>query len=169
MTPDDVRVLYDYNYWANHRALDACAVLSAHQFAQPIVASFPSVRDTLVHIFGAEWIWHERWHGRSPTALPALTEVASLTGLRERWAPLEARVRAFVAQLTPEALDRVLQYRTTDGQAYAQPLVQQLQHLVNHGTYHRGQVTMMLRQLGAAPVATDLIAYYRQRLAPASP
>jgi uncharacterized damage-inducible protein DinB len=43
------------------------------------------------------------------------------------------------------------------------PLWQALQHLVNHGSYHRGQVTTMLRQVGAGPVSTDLIVFYRER------
>jgi uncharacterized damage-inducible protein DinB len=46
---------------------------------------------------------------------------------------------------------------------FAQPLWQCLQHVANHSTYHRGQITTMLRQLGAKPAGTDLIGFYRER------
>ena len=55
-------------------------------------------------------------------------------------------------------------YTRPDGSAAAFPLAHMIQHLVNHGSYHRGQLTMMLRLLGAAPPeSTDLIRYYRDR------
>ena len=56
----------------------------------------------------------------------------------------------------------LLKIRTTKGEPYSHPLSEMMLHLVNHGTYHRGQVTAMLRQLGAKPLATDLILFYRQ-------
>src|SRR5690348_2472733 len=64
MTPQEMRVLYDYNAWANHRSLEAASALTAEKFLQPMGSSFGSVRDTLGHIFGAEWIWLERFQGR---------------------------------------------------------------------------------------------------------
>ena len=68
MTPEEMRMLYDYNAWANHRAMDAASKLTAEQFVQPMGSSFASVRDTLAHIYGAEWIWLERFQGRSPSS-----------------------------------------------------------------------------------------------------
>ena len=166
MTPEHVRLLYDYNAWASQRALDACAALSESQFTQHIEASFPSVRETLVHICAAEWVWLERWKGRSP-AKSEWDEFArnfsGLQSLRDYWDGLEARQKEFVAGLTPQLLARSLEIHTLDGTPYTQPLWQMMQHVVNHSSYHRGQVTMMLRQLGAKPVDTDLIIFYRQR------
>ena len=69
MTPEEMRTLYDYNAWANHRSLDAAANLTSEQFTKPMGSSFWSVRDTLAHICGAEWIWLERFQGRSPASL----------------------------------------------------------------------------------------------------
>ena len=70
MTPEEARVLFDYNSWANHRSLEAAAQLSAEQFVKPLGSSFSSVRDTLMHICGGEWIWFERFHDRSHPAIP---------------------------------------------------------------------------------------------------
>jgi uncharacterized damage-inducible protein DinB len=75
-------------------------------------------------------------------------------------------MRTLVERLGEAGVARPIEYRTTDGKSQAQPFWQMLQHVVNHGSYHRGQVTTMLRQLGAAPPkAMDLIAFYRERAA----
>lgn len=168
MTPEEMRTLYDYNAWANHRSLDAAANLTSEQFTKPMGSSFGSVRDTLAHICGAEWIWLERFQGRSPASLPDSAEFADVDGLRAKWAEQEARLLAFVAQLKQEDLNRVLEYKTLKFGVYKNPLWQSMQHVVNHGTYHRGQVTTLLRQLGAQPILTDLMHYYRERATAAS-
>ena len=70
MTPEEMKVLYDYNAWANRREMEAASALTTEQFTKPLGSSFSSVRDTLAHIFGAEWVWLERFQGRSPSSLP---------------------------------------------------------------------------------------------------
>jgi uncharacterized damage-inducible protein DinB len=168
MTPEEMRVLYDFNAWANHRSLEAAAKLTDEQFVKPMGSSFGSVRDTLAHVCGAEWIWLERFQGRSPASLPDVLECADAASLRAKWLEQEARLLAFVAKLTQEDLNRVLEYETMKFGVYSNPLWQSMQHVVNHGTYHRGQVTTLLRQLGAQPILTDLMHYYRERAMAAS-
>lgn len=168
MNTQDFRLLYDFDSWANHRMLDVCAALSPEEFTRDLNNSFGSVRDTLFHICGAEWIWLERWHGRSPAAIPSAADYATLAAVRLRWAEVERDLLDYVASLTPEDLQRVMHFKTLGGVPHSQPLWQCLQHVANHSTYHRGQITTMLRQLGAKPVSTDLIAFYRERNAQAS-
>jgi uncharacterized damage-inducible protein DinB len=162
-----IQLLYEFNSWANHRILEACAPLTPEQFTRDLGSSFPSVRDTLAHIYGAEWIWLERWRGRTPSGLPTAADFPDLAALRARWQPLEQELRAFVAALDNDQLHADLETRTLDGTRYAQPLWQMMQHVVNHGTYHRGQITAFLRQLGHTAVSTDLIRFYRERAASA--
>src|SRR5262249_46648026 len=149
MSPEEIRLLYDYNAWANHRSMEAAAALSTPQFTQPMGNSFSSVRDTLAHIFGAEWIWLERFQGRSPAGLADATQFADLASLRKSWEEFEPRLLGFVRGLTPDDLERVFEYKTLRFGVYSNPLWQSMQHVVNHGSYHRGQVTTLLRQLGA--------------------
>jgi uncharacterized damage-inducible protein DinB len=163
-----MRLLYEYNAWANHRSMDAAASLTNEQFTKPMGSSFASVRDTLAHICGAEWVWLERFQGRSPASLPDAAECADVQSLRAKWAEQEARLLAFVGSLKQEDLHRVMEYNTLKFGMYRNPLWQSMQHLVNHGTYHRGQVTTLLRQLGAQPILTDLMHYYRERAMAAS-
>jgi uncharacterized damage-inducible protein DinB len=120
------------------------------------------VRDTLAHIFGAEWIWLERFQGRSPASLPDASQYPDAASLAERWAEFEPRLLNFAHGVTQADLDRVFEYKTLKFGVYRNPLWQSMQHLVNHGSYHRGQVTTLLRQLGAAPVLTDLMHFYRE-------
>jgi uncharacterized damage-inducible protein DinB len=168
MTPEEVHLLFDYNAWANQRSLDAAAQLSEEQFVKPLGSSFSSVRDTLVHICGAEWVWLERCHGRSPATIPDISSVQTIAALREHWNPQADRLLAFVRGLRQHDLDRVMEYKTINFGAYKNSVWQSLQHLANHGTYHRGQIVTLLRQLGAKPILTDLIHFYRERATTAS-
>lgn len=163
MSPEDIRLLYEFNSWANHRSMSAAEKLTNEQFVKPLGSSFSSVRDTLAHIYGAEAIWFERFQGRSPSSLPDVKQFANLTSLREAWMQQEPRLLAFVRGLTQADLDRDFEYKTLKFGVYRNPLWQSMQHVVNHGTYHRGQVTTMLRQLGAEPILTDLMHFYRER------
>jgi len=167
MNPEDFKILYQYNAWANHRTMDACDSIPTAQFTRELESSFRSVRDTLVHIFLVEWLWRERWLGNSPDKYPPATDFPTLEAVRRRWAEVESNLLGYVAALKPEDLDRVVEHKTTAGVPQAAPLSQMLQHLVNHGTYHRGQIAAMLRQLDAKPISTDLIFFYRERAAQA--
>jgi uncharacterized damage-inducible protein DinB len=166
MTLDNLRLLLDYNYWARNRLLDAVAPLGAEQFTRDLGNSFKSVRDTLAHVYFAERVWYMRWHGESPAGMPSADSFTDLASIQRAWADHEAKMRAFVDAMTPSDVDRVIEYRLMNGEPGASPLWQMLQHLINHGSYHRGQVTTMLRQLGAAPPKSmDLITFYRERTA----
>ena len=69
MNLQDLRVMLDYHYWARDRLLDGVETLTPDQFTRDMGSSFRSIRDTLVHIYFAEWAWHLRWQGQSPTPL----------------------------------------------------------------------------------------------------
>lgn len=165
MDVNDFRLLYEYNSWANRRTLDSCAGLTAEQFTRDLHSSFPSVRDTLAHIYGAEWVWLERWHSRIPNALPSASDFADFASLQGRWAKLETELHGFIFSLTSTDLERLIKYKNTQGAPFEGPLWPMLQHVVNHSSYHRGQIATLLRQLGVKPLATDLIAFHRERAA----
>lgn len=161
----DLRLLLDYNYWARDRLLDAVQSLTPEQFTRDLGNSFKSVRDTLAHIYLAEWVWYSRWQGESPTAMPPTDPFTDLAALRRAWSEHEAKMSRFLESLDERGVGRVFEYRMMNGQPGASPFWQMLQHVVNHGSYHRGQVTTMLRQLGVAPAKSmDLIAFYRERV-----
>ncbi len=152
--------LYKFNTWANAKILDAVSKLKPDEFAKDLRNSFGSVRDTLVHIMSAEWIWLERWTGTSPKAMLSPVDFPTISMLRTRWEEIERQQVKFVSAVTKEALQTIIAYVNTKGETWRYPLWQMLVHVVNHSTYHRGQITTMLRQLDAEPVATDFLVYY---------
>lgn len=158
-----IRELYDYNHWANQRALAAAAKLSPEAFTKPMGNSFSSVRDTLAHILSAEWIWLERWNGRFPRAMLDAAAFPSLVALASRWKTVEDERREFISRVTHDRLRHELEYINRQGEKFSYPLWQQMVHVINHSTYHRGQITTMLRQLGAQAVETDLLLYYDEQ------
>lgn len=164
MTLADIDTLLDFHYWARDRMLDALDSLSPEQFTRDLSGSFRSVRDTAAHIYAAEWIWYQRWRGHSPTALVSSDQFPDVATLRRTWTELEPDLRAFVTDLGDEGIDRVLAYTLLNGTPGASPVWQMIQHVVNHASYHRGQVGTLLRQLDAPPLrSTDMITFYRER------
>lgn len=165
----DVRTLLDYHYWGRDRVLDAVSALTPEQYTQPLGNSFPSIRDTLAHVFWADTIWGARWQGRQPDMVFEPTTWPDVAALRSAWSAHEQEMRALVERLGEVGIQQPIAYRSLNGTPSAEPFWQLVQHVVNHGTYHRGQVTTLLRQLGVRPPKSmDLITFYRERNAAAS-
>ena len=160
MDVERIQELYKYNAWANGQTFEAAAKLTPEQLHKDLGSSYRSVKGTLVHIVGAEWIWLRRWLGTSPNALLDPAEFSSVEQIKNRWEDVELERKEFISNLTEKTLSETLSYTNIKGQPFSYPLWQALQHLVNHSTYHRGQVTTLLRQLGAQPKGTDLLIYY---------
>lgn len=159
---DEIRDLYVFNQWATTRTLGATAALSDDELRRDLKNSYPSVRDTLLHIMASEWVWLTRWQGTSPAAQPAAWADFGHAQIEREWRSLQSAQLAFIDLLSEADMDRAIQYTNFRGETFTQPIWQLLRHVVNHSSYHRGQITTMLRQLGHAAVATDLVLYYRE-------
>jgi uncharacterized damage-inducible protein DinB len=167
MTKNEIHLLYEYDRWANNRVLQAASTLRAEEFTRDLGGSFGSVRDTLAHLVGSEWGWLTCWKEPSPSsafvtelvwtqrdALFNANAFPDLAAVQLKWAEIEREQVEFVSGVTNESLGRTLPVRTTQIS-----LAHLMQHLANHSTYHRGQVALMMRQLGAAPLATDFAMF----------
>jgi uncharacterized damage-inducible protein DinB len=162
MTKDDISLLYEYDRWANNRVFQAVSALTSEQFTRDLGGSFRTVRDTLLHIVGGEWGWLAYWKEPSHTsafltdlwnrhdALFNAQSFPDFAAVQLKWAEVEKEQAEFVNRLTDEALQKMLPVRATQIS-----LAHLMQHLANHSTYHRGQLTLMLRLLNAEPLATD--------------
>jgi uncharacterized damage-inducible protein DinB len=176
----DIETLYAYNRWAHSRLFAALEKLSDQQFNATIQSSFPSIQETVLHIVAAEWIWLKRWKGIFPRAGATASGTASimrsalsnggveveplskLDGLRNFADSIDQERQEFVRGLNEEVLHAPLHFSDMAGSQYSGPLVQLMQHVVNHGTYHRGQVTTMLRQVGAETASLDMVYFFRE-------
>jgi len=171
MNLSDIKDLFDYTKWANDLALDAAANLPDESLRRDVGISHKSIFGTLVHMAGADWIWLERWHGRSPAKAEAWSfwtpeSCGDLATLKQRWSELADQRTRYVSELDEVRLAAELPFKLLSGDPSSMPLVNQMQHIANHATMHRGQVVGMIRQLGIDPPATDLLFYLRREISP---
>jgi uncharacterized damage-inducible protein DinB len=159
----DIRLLYDYNYWATRRIVGIVATMDNAEFIKDRSSSHAGIRGTLVHTMGAEGIWLNRWKSQPVAYVPKEADFPALENLVQHWATVERDIMEFCGSLkSDEEIDRHFDYKDLKGNPYTSRLCDAMQHLVNHSTYHRGQIVTMLRQAGVKPIATDLIAFYRE-------
>ena len=109
--PETIETLFAYGRWANEKVLDSAAPLTAEELVRPIGGSFGSVQKTFVHLYGADWVWLERWHGRSPSSLPGGEELTTLDAIRKRWDEVQRGQRTFVEALTPARMSELRDLR----------------------------------------------------------
>jgi uncharacterized damage-inducible protein DinB len=171
MNIKDIKQLFDYTEWANAKAMQAAAILADEDLRRDVGVSHKSIFETLLHMAGAEWIWFERWNGRSPAKAEAWSlwtadVCANLAALEDRWSNLIDQRAKYIAGLDEELLEAELAFKLLSGDASSMRLADQMQHVANHSTMHRGQVVSMIRQLRAEPPSTDLIFYLRQEISP---
>jgi uncharacterized damage-inducible protein DinB len=159
MDAKTARELLAYNTWANGRVVAAAAQIQPDQFTQVLGGSFPSLQATLTHMLWAEWWWLERWQGRSPKEVFSPETFPSLSDLEARWGQIQREQEGFLESLAPDRIGQPSRYTNPKGEVWEYPLWRQIYHLLNHSSYHRGQVTNMLRLLGATPATVDFLVY----------
>jgi len=156
----DLRVLYDYGYWATGRLLEVVSQLTQDEFTQSVAGSYGSIRNTLVHVLSAEWGWLDRCGGapRGPALVAA--DYPTVDSVVARWSEVEANVRTFLLNLKDEDLGKVIEFSFANGPKYAMRLGELMHHAAIHGVHHRGQVALLLRALGKVPGNFDILFYY---------
>lgn len=153
----EIRRWYAYARWANGHMLAACDTLDAESLMRDVGTSFGSVLGTLEHLYGADWIWLERWLGRSPSSWPAKGTMTSVADFRDAWSRLDAERARFLDALDDSRVTQSIRYRNLKGDEFEYPLGQLLFHVSNHATYHRGQVMQLVRQHGGTVKSTDYL------------
>ncbi|ADZ70813.1 DinB family protein [Polymorphum gilvum] len=159
-----MRMMAGYNHWANTRLLEDCTGLSDEEYHRNLAAYYRSIHGTLDHLLLADMIWLVRLYGEGEafdTFDMTLTEdLASLKAERDI---LDARLIAYIDQVTEGELLQPIRYRTIlNPVVIQQPIGAALVHVFNHQTHHRGQVHAFLTMLGRKPRALDLIHFQRE-------
>jgi uncharacterized damage-inducible protein DinB len=162
MTVEEARAHFAYDEWANARYVEVLAQLPPGALVQERISSFPSLLATFAHVVAAEWIWLRRWRGDSPRAFPDWMASPSLESLRARLAAVQEERAALLGALSDADLDRDVEYSLLNGTRRADPLGALFLHVVNHSSFHRGQLSTLLRQAGGVPPVSDLVAYRRE-------
>jgi uncharacterized damage-inducible protein DinB len=164
MNKTDLCELFAYNEWATDHQLTVIRRLTEEQLHRDLGGSFPTIHLTLLHLVGAEDLWVTRLSGLDASSgmadaahFPTLEAVERLLGaVREKW-------KSYWKYLAEERLQEPFTYRNLRGEEVTLVLWQALHHVANHATYHRGQLTSMLRQVGVTPPAIDMLVYFRAR------
>ncbi len=161
MTLQEIKTLHAYNSWADNRIFDALETVPSDQYTQDMKGSHGSIHTTLIHLVGAEKVWLERFQG---AAQPFLTEnpPKSLAELKDVWEKVGFDTAKWLGAQSDKSLQGTFTTKTLKGETFTYVFWQAFQHVVNHSTYHRGQVITMLRQIGVKPPSTDLIQFYRE-------
>ena len=170
MNREDIVLLYEYDRWANARVFESLEALTREQFTRDLGGSFRSVRDTILHILAGEWTWLTFWKAPSHDdalladlrtrrqALFSPETFSDVDAVWRKWTEVEREQLDFINGVTVESLEKMLPARDT-----LLSLAQLMQHVANHSTYHRGQISLMMRQLGAEPAATDFHVFLGER------
>ena len=158
-----IRGLLAYTIWADRQVLEALAEVPSEDLARETGSSFGSILGTMGHILGAEQVWLARFVGAPLDQLPSAADYPDLPSLAAGFTEFWPQLEVFLASLTDEQIAQDFAWVNFKGESHTAPYRQVLLHFVNHATYHRGQVTALVRQLGHAPPSTDL-CYWRGAL-----
>lgn len=157
------RELLLYTLWADRAVTATVREVSPEHLTREAGVSFGSLLGTLAHTLGAQRVWLSRFTGAPLERLPTAQDYPDLRSWLIGWEETAAQIEAFLAGLTDEQLAANITWKNFRGDSFTRPLWQPVIHLVNHTTYHRGQIVSLLRQMGYAPPSTDLIYWYNDR------
>ncbi|HZV13338.1 MAG TPA: DinB family protein [Candidatus Kapabacteria bacterium] len=163
MTLIDIKLFFDYIYWARTRVLDITDTLNAEQFTRDMKTSHRSIHETCVHMFGSEKLWLTRWQGSSPTGRERPEDYPTSAAVRKRWSQIESEVRSFLDGMNDADAQKIITYMTLEGKPVMYPWWNTAVQVTNHSSYHRGQIITMLRQQGVNAVGTDIIMYFKEK------
>ncbi len=153
-----------YNYWANNELTKKVLSISPEKQEAEVKSSFNSLNATIIHMWDAEGIWWQRMKLQENVVIPSLTfhptTLEAVNGLLQQ----SSDWMDWVKQASAIQLEHVFSYRNSKKELFKQPVWEVLVHMFNHGTFHRGQLVTILRQLGEEKLPmTDYIHYTRMK------
>ncbi len=163
MNIEDIQFIYEYNYWANGKILDAAAKVTDEQFFAPASFSYGSLHGTLFHILDAEYSWRLLFETNftvSEDLDRAL--VSNFQSLKEEWGKEEQAMRAYLNGLTDEDVVSHKKYINSEGIHRDRILWHCLLHVVNHGTQHRSEAAALLTDFGCSPGDLDFTLFLHE-------
>ena len=160
---DDIVALFAYDRWANGKVLDACRKLTAEQCVAEPVPGWSSVRSTISHIALATEFNLRTLAGDPDDRIPTEAELATVDDVAQLLERIYRRFEELRPTLTPEWLNALLTLRAV-GRTFTLSRWAILRHIVNHSTYHRGQVAAKLKRFGIEPPTTDFFFWVIEQI-----
>ncbi len=156
-TKDHLHNMFEYVRWADSAMIRAARTVPDEGYYREQRISIGSIHKLLVHCMAAQWIWLSRWRGESPTRLENHEDFPTRDSLEQRWPLVHAAMLDFLGLQSQKGLARIVQYKNTRGEIYNVPLGDLMLHVIDHGSYHRGQINTMIKHAGGTPSA---VAYH---------
>lgn len=166
VTKEHLQAMFDFVRWGDQQMLAASRSVPDEAYYKEQQISIGSIHKLLVHCMAAEWIWLSRWRGDSPTRLENHEDYPSRDVLMQRWPLVHSAMTDFLGTQSPKSLARDIQYRNTRGELFALPLADLMLHVIDHATYHRGQLNTMIKRAGGQTVNISYHAYSMQKRRP---
>src|ERR1700733_4280096 len=146
--------LAEYNIWANKMVSSWIDKISDEQWKQPVINSFNSIYETVLHVAGSEKIWFQRFSKYTNFELLTKTFNGSKTELIKVWEDTSQDLKNFIIGFDEKCITEILNFKNSIGIEYSLAWYQMFGHVFNHSTYHRGQMVTMLRQVGFTEISS---------------
>jgi uncharacterized damage-inducible protein DinB len=165
-TKEHLQHMFDFVCWADNQMLAASRTVPDEGYYKDQGISIGSIHKLLVHAMAAQWIWLSRWRGESPTRIESHEDYPTRDSVMLRWPLVHSAITDFLGTQSPKALARDVQYRNTRGELFALPLAELMLHVIDHATYHRGQLNTMIKHAGGQPGNVAFQVYLMQKRKP---
>jgi uncharacterized damage-inducible protein DinB len=154
---------FQFIAWGDQQLLAAAAKIPEAEYLAERGISAGSLHKLLVHMLAAEWVWVARWLGEASPRFETDQDHPTLESLAKRWTVVHEQITTFLKKQTSASLNAVFSYNDSRGTPHALPLGVFVQHMLDHGTYHRGQANTLIKLCGGKPVTLPLYAYFEMR------
>ena len=159
---EQIQYLYAYNEWASNKLLDAVNGVSDEALNATPTSSWGSIVTDFAHIAGAQVVWLHRWReGQNPASVVDEQQVETMAEVRDLFERSHADLHGYVDSLTDGQVNAAAPYKDSAGNSNKRPLWMMLTHVVNHGTYHRGEIAAALNVMGHSPGNLDMTVFSR--------
>jgi len=159
---EQLQQLAAYHIWANNRLFGRISQLTEEQVHREVASSFPSLYQTILHMWDAESIWWQRFRLAEHITRPSEHFKGNIEALISSVNAQSQQWKAWIDEARLIQLEHVFAYQNMKKEQFKQPLYQVLLHIFNHGTYHRGQLVTLLHQVGADKIpSTDFVEFTR--------
>jgi uncharacterized damage-inducible protein DinB len=155
----DISKLLQYNTWANRLIIEQVETFPLDLFDKHVGGSFGSIKSVMIHLLESDYLWLYRWKGNPLADIPAWQHT-DLAEMKKIWYPIQNEMVELSDKISSS---ENIKFITRKGLPFTLPFGEIAVHLSHHGSYHRGQLTNMIRDLGQKPVATDYFLFYTKK------
>jgi uncharacterized damage-inducible protein DinB len=163
-TYEQIQDLFDYLRWADLQMLHAVSTIPDDEYYKDRQISAGSIHKLLVHAMAAQGLWLQRWRGQTPKRIEDHTDYPTRKSVEDRWPVVHLALTEFLEDQTYDSINASFSYHTMRGEEVSGTLAEFMFHLVDHGSYHRGQLNTMIKQAGGTPITVGFRNYITTRV-----